>query len=170
MKYLRSLQDWDFRIPGRFVLIAAILLNMKCNVLFETAENKSQSSSDTHPQLAAPILDQPVLRQPSRKVSLTELIAALNSALEIKTKKTVMRTVPQRPVVTFTEPENIEAKLTAVYERVRAAGLVSFSDLVPVWKRQAIINVFLPLLYLMQRGKVVCEQDEPFKEIFVKLA
>jgi segregation and condensation protein A len=172
MNYLRSLQDWDFRIPGRFVLVAAILLSMKCNVLFETHEDEKQSaSSDTRPQLTAPPLDHPVLRQPSRKVSLTELIAALNTALEMKTKKsTTRRMVPQRPMIAINEPENIEAKLTSIYERVKSAGLVAFSDLVPVWRRQAIIGVFLPLLYLMQRGKVICEQDEPFKEIFVKLA
>ena len=39
MSYLHRLKDFDFRVPARFILIAAILLRMKCELLLEEEEN-----------------------------------------------------------------------------------------------------------------------------------
>ena len=35
------------------------------------------------------------------------------------------------------------------------------------WDREEIITHFMPLLYLSTRGKIVMEQEEFFKEIFI---
>jgi len=47
---------------------------------------------------------------------------------------------------------------------------VEFSKLVKEWTRDQIVSTFLPILYLSTRGEVKTEQEEIFKEIWVKKA
>lgn len=165
MDYLEKLKKFDFRVPARFILIAAILLNMKCELLLEKEEKELKNLDVEKLDLSAPLLTPPMIRKTTRKVTLDELIKALDKALEIKKKKEslVIRKVD------IAEPEDIEEKINEIYDRIRNIGLTTFSDLVPTWKRKDIISTLMPLLYLVQRGLVTCEQEEMFKEIFIRL-
>jgi len=171
--YLKRLESFDFRIPARFILIAAILLNMKCEALLEKEEerlSKLESEEIKHINLESPLLIPPTERNSTRPVSLTELISALNKAMEIKSKKEREYKLPTRKdPIEIVEPIDIEKKINNIYEKIRAKGIISFSDLVPVWRRKEIIEIFLPLMYLASRGSIICEQHEMFKEIIIKL-
>jgi len=174
MVYLQRLESFDFRIPARFILIAAILLNMKCEALLQKEEerlDKMAQAAAAQLNLAAPLLTPPLDRRAARPVALTDLIAALNKAFEIKRKKEPLLAM-KGPRIQFEPPKravDIEHKIKEIYERIRRKGVMRFSDLVPVWRRAEIISTFLPLLYLANRGKVVCEQKELFKDITIRL-
>jgi chromatin segregation and condensation protein Rec8/ScpA/Scc1 (kleisin family) len=172
--YLQRLKDFDFRIPARFILIAAILLSMKCESLLEREEqrlNKLEKDEMAKLNLDAPLLIAPLSRKPTRRVTLTELISAMNKAFEIKHRKELeFQKAEDLPEIRLPEPiVSIEKRIEAIYERIKSKGIVKFSELVPVWKRKDIINTFLPLLHLSNRGSVECEQEELFKEIYIKL-
>ncbi len=172
--YLQQLKDFDFRIPARFILIAAILLTMKCETLLEKEEgrlSKLEKDEMKKLDLQAPMLVPPISRKPIRRVTLTELVAAMNKALETKKKKeTFFKDREHMPTMNLPEPpEDIENKIESIYDKIKTKGFVKFSDLVPVWKRKEIINIFMPLLHLSHRGMVDCEQEEIFKEIYIKL-
>ncbi len=175
MVYLQRLKKFDFRIPARFVLIAAILLRMKCELLLEEEEKKREKpESEQKPLIDVeniPQLLPPVERKPTRKVTLTELITALNKAFEFKEKKETQKIRIRRAVERFIEPEeDIEVRINRVFDSISKHGIVvKFSEVVPVWKRKEIVETFLPLLYLSNRGKIVCEQEEFFKEIMIKI-
>jgi chromatin segregation and condensation protein Rec8/ScpA/Scc1 (kleisin family) len=174
MIYLNRLKSFDFRTPARFILIAAILLNMKCEALLQKEEerlDKLTAAAAAQLNLAAPLLTPPVTRQAARPVALTDLIAALNKAFEIKRKKEPFLTMHGKhiPIELPKHAVDIENSIKEIYERIRRKGIIKFSDLVPVWRRAEIIASFIPLLYLANRGKVVCEQKELFKEITIKL-
>ena len=44
---------------------------------------------------------------------------------------------------------------------------VEFSKIVKKWNRDEIITHFMPLLHLSNRGEVMMEQEDFFKEIFI---
>ena len=89
MSYLSRLKEFDFRIPARFILIAAILLRMKCELLLEEEmkKEKIEGGAASELNIEVPILSPPIARKPTRKVTLDELVSALNKAFEFKEKK-----------------------------------------------------------------------------------
>ena len=171
LNYLHTLKKFDFRIPARFVLIASILLRMKCDLLLEEEIEKQQKE-----QLPSkidieriPLLSPPLSRRPTRKVSLDELITALNKAFAFKEMKETKKIRMRRAVEGIIRPaEDIEVKINKIFNQI-LGGKTTFSTLVPRWNRKDIVDVFLPLLYLDQRGKILCEQEEFFKEIYIKV-
>ena len=172
--YLSRLKSFDFRIPARFILIAAILLNMKCEALLQREEermDKLAQAAAAQLNLNAPLLTPPIERTATRPVALTDLIAALNKAFEIKRKKAPLLAAPapRIPIELPKKPIDVEHRIKEIYERIRRKGIIRFSDLVPIWRRMEIISTFLPLLYLANRGKVQCEQKELFKDITIRL-
>jgi chromatin segregation and condensation protein Rec8/ScpA/Scc1 (kleisin family) len=172
--HLQRLQGFDFRIPGRFILIASILLSMKAEALLSHEEerlNQLKAAAIDQLNLDSPMLLPPPHRTATRPVGLTDLISALNKAFEIKAKKEPIllakRRIPNIPIPN--NPEDIEGRIESIYHKIQRKGVVRFSDLVPVWKRKEIISTFLPLLHLCTRGKASAHQPAHFKEIVVKL-
>lgn len=172
LAYLRKLQTFDFRIPARFILIAAILLRMKTELLLEEEEKKAAQEKHVEPlNIDVPLLTPPAIRKPTRKVTLTELITALNKAFDFKEKKETKELRMRGAIENLIErpKEDIEAKIKSIYARIMQSRRLTLTELVPVWKRKEIIDTFMPLLYLDQRGMVVLEQEDMFKEIHISL-
>lgn len=172
--YLRRLQSFDFRIPARFILIAAILLRMKCELMLEEEEKKLEIRGEAPPALNienVPVLTPPITRKPTRKVTLTELVTALNKAFEFKERKEGKQIRLRRAVERLIEPEeDIELRIKHIFDEILKHGtIMKFSDIVPTWRRKDIVETFMPLLYLCLRGKVTCEQEEFFKDITIRI-
>lgn len=169
--YMNRLADFNFRIPARFILIAAILLRMKCEIILEGDEEKKIVSGQTLPTIDInniPELEAPSSRQPARKVTLNELISALNKAFEFKEKKEDKKIRLKRAVENLIEPEeDIEVRINRIYNKIIDKKITKFSDLVPVWKNKEIVEFFLPILHLCVRSKIYCNQEEMFKEIYI---
>jgi len=121
IQVIREIQEHDFKIPGKIVLAAAILLKIKAthliendipnldkllnqteeipeDELFEEMDQRLQKLGDAaHPQLI------PRNPQPrNRKVSVHDLVDALQRAME--TKKRIL--AQQRPVAFPYQPRN----------------------------------------------------------------
>jgi len=173
MQYLQKIKSFDFRIPARFVLIAAILLRMKCELLLEEEEKKDMIEGEQIPPIdvsGLPTLSPPVLRRPTRKVTLDELVTALNKVFDFKERKEGKKLRLRMAVEKLIEPEeDIEIKIREIFNQIMRSGIIKFSDLVPAWKRKDIVETFVPLLHLSNRGRVSCDQEEMFKEITIKL-
>lgn len=169
LNYLKTLKKFDFRIPARFILIAAILLRMKCEVLkIRDVETKQEEKPTI--DINVPLIELPVIRRPTRPIALTELIDALNKVIQFEERKKLRALRLRRSVESLIkEEEDIEIRINRVYEEIKTKGINKFSDLVGEWKREKIVYKFIPLLHLDQSGKVVCNQLEEFGEIFIKL-
>ncbi len=169
MDYLQKLKTIDFRVPARFILVAAILLRMKCEILFEEEKNimeerKEQAKID----IDAPLLPIPIERRPTRKVALNELVNALNKAFEFKEKKEGKKLRMRLAIENLIEPEeDIEVRIRNIFDKIPHHE-IKLSNLIP-WNRKEIVYTFMPILYLLQRGKVECHQDEFFKDIYIKV-
>lgn len=170
--YLEHLKQFDFRIPARFILVAAILLRMKAELLLDEEEEKIVRTTQSEPLNIEniPTLLPPITRKPTRKVTLNELVTALNKAFEFQERKEGKKLRMRRAIERLIEPEDdIEVRIKEIYEEIVTKKAITFSQLVPAWKKVEIVKTFLPLLHLATRDMVTCEQEEMFKEIFIRI-
>ncbi|MEM5778211.1 MAG: segregation/condensation protein A [Candidatus Aenigmatarchaeota archaeon] len=181
LNYLQKMEQLDLRIPARFILIAAILLRMKSDVLAEKEEKiyipESEREADETLRILAslPPLQPPLKRIPLRNVSLEELISALRKAYEIQERRIERKLKIKRAVEVAIPPleaeditERINKLLLQINEALAEVESIEFSRLVKRWSRKEIVEALMPLLHLSQDGKINLTQEELFKEIFVK--
>jgi len=171
--YINKLEELDFHIPAKMIIIAAVLLRMKSDKLgFE----KELVMPDVE-EKPAPIekietlpLNVPLRRQPRRKVSVQELIEALRRIVETKEKKE-RKFLRMQERIEITE-DDITEKIDRLYSKIawildRVYGPLPFSKLVGDWKRKNVVKNFVPLLQLAHQGKLDIEQEDWFKEILI---
>jgi segregation and condensation protein A len=181
LNYLEKMESLDLRIPARFILIAAILLRMKSDVLTEREERifipESDKEVDETLRILAslPPLQPPLKRIPLRNVSLEELISALKKAYEIQERRVERKFRIRRAVEIAVPPaeaeditERINKLLTQINEALSEVENIEFSRLVKRWGRKEIVEALMPLLHLSQDGKINLLQEELFKEILVR--
>ena len=113
----------------------------------------------------------PMIRTPTRKVTLDELISALNKAFAFKEKKETKDIRMKKTIENLIgEPkEDIEARIEKIYSKIVKAHTIMFSQLLPEWNRKYIVDTLLPILHLSQRHKVIIDQKEMFSEIQIMI-
>ena len=182
LSYLQKIEELDLRIPARFILIAAILLRMKSDVLTEKEEKilipESEKEVDETLRVLAslPPLQPPLKRIPLKNVSLEELLSALRKAYEVQERRTERKLRIRRAVdvvLPAGEVEDITERINSLLNQINSAlsevESIEFSRLVKRWGRKEIVESLLPLLHLSQDGKINLIQEELFKEIMVKI-
>jgi len=187
---IQKLEEADFFVSSKVLLAAALLLRIKSEILlnkyiksideilFGKKEEKKYSLErieleDEIPEL---IPRSPIPRM--RKVTLKELIEALNKAIVTENrriKKEIVNTNALREVgISLPEKKiNIKDKIREVYNKIlehlkdeEIKKKVSYSELIGDNKDERIIS-FSPLLHLENQQKVWLEQNGHFEEIYV---
>lgn len=180
--YLAKMDRLDLRVPARFILITAILLRMKSDILTEKRhpilipEGEKPEPEWLRALASIPPLQPPIKRVPLGAVSLDELMGALRKAFEVKERrerrKEKIREIVDRAVPA--ETADISKRIDSLLAAINAAiadieGSVEFSKLLGKWEREEIVSKLTPLLHLSQAGKVSLKQEDLFKEIYVEL-
>ncbi|MBU5575363.1 MAG: ScpA family protein [Candidatus Aenigmatarchaeota archaeon] len=184
IEYLKKLEKYDLRIPARFILISAILLRMKSDILSNKKERilipegpENERDSELLRILASiPPLQPPLKRVTFANVTLSELITALKKAFEVE-KRRVMKKEKIRAKINEILPkdeEDINDRIAKLLENImetieHVEKITTFKKIVKKWERKEIVKTFLPMLYLDQEGKIECEQPILFEDIFIKL-
>ncbi len=186
LKYIEDLKLLDFRIPAKVVLVVAILLKMKSEILYPTVKTQQTDYSfkdleltgeydKIREQLSQLTLQPGIRRKVKRKVTLDELVNALKKAMKVeKRRETKKRKLGRRlrREINFNE-EDIEKKISELMFEIDGLLIklktekIEFSKLIEKWERDSIVKHFLPLLHLSTRGRVATEQENFFDEIFV---
>ncbi len=187
--YIGKMEELDFKIPAKYVVIAAVLLRMKSDHIEYlkglTQQPEELDAGELAPEELVPaingngeiVLDQvrldvPSKRQPVRKIVLTELISALRNALKTDARRTE-RSARRREQIVIHE-DNITERIESLYRKIDSllARLrdeeVEFSELVNMKSRKEVLDTFVPLVHLDQDKKVHCRQEELFKAIFIR--
>ena len=150
--YVQKMTDMDLRVPARFILITAILLRMKSDVLMKKKKRVMIASSEKPLpkwyQVAAelPPLDAPIKRTTMRNVTLEELMKALKKAFDVKKRRTERKEKRRRIVANAMplEPtEDITVRIASLYVEIQSTLLeietdIEFSKLVKDWNRESI--------------------------------
>ncbi|MBW2977079.1 segregation/condensation protein A [Candidatus Woesearchaeota archaeon] len=185
---IKKLKELDFRISGKVLLAAAILLKIKSNrllnedlsefdrLLTEPEEEiledlglenyENAEGAEKHPLI-------PRTPQPrKRKVSVFDLVNALEKALEVKQRR-VMNSIPPMNVRMPEKTRDISQVIREVYSRIKSFFTrnkrLTFSQLVPSNTKEDKIYTFIPLLHLTNQRKVDLSQNEHFGEIEIML-
>lgn len=190
MGTIKKLKELDFRISGKVLLAAAILLKIKSNRLVGedltqldrliAGSEEQELLEEFEDFVEKPGLEEkptliPRVPQPrKRKVSIYDLVEALEKALEVK-KRRVMYSIPPLDVEIPKKTRDITQVIREVYGKIKSfffknqKNKLMFSQLVPSDKKEDKIYTFVPLLHLSQQRKIDIDQQEPFADIEIML-
>ena len=185
---LRGLKEHDFRISGKVILAAAILLKMKSNRLVgeelteldrlligveEEMEELGFDETSAIPKLGEIPSLIPRTPQPrKRKVSIFDLVEALETALEVK-KRRLLHSIPPLNLEAPKKKREITQIIRDVYGRIKSFFIttltekLTFSKLLPSEAKEDKVYTFIPLLHLAQQNKIELVQDAHFGEISI---
>ena len=192
---INNLKKMDFRISGKVLLAAAILLKFKSvklvkedigefdrlmngtpedgsmyDELYDTIEKNDDILYEEIPKLQPRT---PQLRK--RKVSIYDLVGALRKALEVK-KRRVLRSDPPD----FDRPEkkrdisliigDVNVKINNYFEKHPSEQKLFFSQLIENETKEEKIHTFIPLLHLTNERKIDLDQQKHFEDFEIKKA
>ncbi len=196
-KYLdavKKMQEHDLKISGKIVLAAAILLKIKSSHLLEygitNLDKLINLSEDLTDEELMGELGEEVARQRreqqkyqliprnpqarSRKVSIHDLVNALQRALESKRKvlarqMPVKYEMPKRRMDIMEVIYDLYHKIVYYTNKEKSEELTFTKLLPPRPTKMDKVYTFIPLLHLENQQKVETAQSQPFDEIQVKL-
>ncbi len=186
MKFLNKIRKLDFRVCGKFILTAAILLKMKSDMLKlkEEKKEREQISSEFDKELIRKLREQlglinvedvfapRVPLQKKRIATIDDLLNALKEALEVKERRERRwkEREAKKPNLNL-KRFDIFSKMKELYEKIKdffsKKEKISFKELVPSDNKKDIVWTFLPLLQLASLGRVELEQEKEFGDIYI---
>ncbi len=174
---VKKLRVLDLRVPANIILAAAILLRLKSNYIslqdYAETEEASQAGFE-RPNIVVDTLNFRLRLPPTRKISLTELISALDEAMKIKETRLSPSEKPLPFIPIKLENFDIEAETEKLYdimkENVDKSNMVTFSYLSRLSSiNDPLLGLFIPLLFLAHKDKVTMIQEKFFSEIIIAL-
>lgn len=195
---LSEMKEFDVRISGKVVLAAAFFLKIKSDRLIgedllvldnlmddaEPFDEFFDILDDMESQNAFPS-ENPTLttRTPQprkRKVSVDDLVTALEKALAQEKKRSMKKTLAQMQAeknVTVKRPKNVKEVNVIqeeMFEQIRTTlqkvQRVKFTQLLREESREEKVYTFRPLLHLDHERKIELVQESHFGEINIELA
>jgi segregation and condensation protein A len=187
LKFIRNAQNLDFRVPAKIVFVASILLKLKSDYLsiFDEHSAMEEALAKDKPFIDLGIdpnlvkLGVPIKRMPKRQVTLDELVFALKKALDVRDRKVErVQRIHTRLRQELRAEEDIIKRIDKVMNEIETRmkkdgmvdkdGKLNFRELVARWEASEIVDHFMPILHLEKSQKITTEQEELFKEIFIK--
>ncbi len=195
LETLRKLKEMDFRVSGKILLAAAILLRLKSNRLMNEDLNRfdqllasrevpEEEFFDEFYAMVAPeegaVKDEPRLvpRTPQprkRKVSVFDLVSALEKALEVHDRRPPKAGPGERMKIPK-KGVDISVIIKDVYDRIwtyfkgrSSKDMLSFTELIPSDTKEDKIYTFIPLLHLTNQRTIDLHQKKHFDEIYIQL-
>ncbi len=183
---IKDMQVFDYRIPAKVVLSAAILLRMKSDTLtLKTNKELMQEytedyykSAEEKPELQIdkefPMLEPSLIRAPKRKVTVVDLLSALRKVLKEEEIKTTRRNIRRKRAIKIELPEvDITKKVSAFFSKIKTLisgrAFLTFFGILPEKTREQIVENFMPMLYLSNEGKIRLEQEDYKDDIKIYL-
>jgi len=181
LEQVKELKKLNLKVSANVVLASSILLRYKSDSWVLTQEEAIIPIMIPDEIYSEPIVPQleSVLRTTTRKVSLEELIAAMEDIMSKEKKKAerqnrlLERIVPDSLLEMAADSEDFEKKLKESLEDIKKnideENLVLFSDLLENRTSADVINCLIPVLHLANDGKIAVWQEKAFGEIFIHL-
>jgi len=187
---LKKLKEANFFISGKILLAAALLLKIKSekfiNEDFVNFDNllypQSLDELGLYDDAPNPYLNyekpELTIRTPlarKRKVTINDLMSALQKALEVNKRKVMRRLREEEITVPIPEKKiDISALIKNIYNKIveffkYKKETLTFTKLVQSEKKEDKILTFIPLLHLDNEEKINITQNEPFGEIFIEI-
>jgi len=201
LETLKKLKEMDFRISGKIILAAAVLLRLKSYKLVsedlgeldKLIAMSEQTEQEFYDELEHNYDDSnvriniegedmtlvPRTPQPrKRKVSVYDLVEALQKALEVKKRRMarirgedIQMEVPKKVVDIGLLIQQTYNQVAAHFMQKKELTKMSFTELINNSDcREEKIFAFVPLLHLSTHRKIDIEQEAHLSEIYISLS
>ena len=176
LKKINELEHSSLRVPANAILACAILLKTKSKYLRLSSlddEEEEPLSAEQKEMFLEEIPDLMANRSfREGKISLDELVASIEDIIDAtKPRKAKVRDIP-RMELNF-DDFSIEDKLddveALIQDRVDSQGIVMFNSLLENNETTTLVEMFLAVIFLMNKGKLFAYQTEFFGDIFIQL-
>lgn len=187
--YLDEMKQKDLKIPGKMILVAAIIYRMKSEVLKESEDDEQEELNLIEDDVFSPELTLtqvneeqielnlrkimlppiklPVKKPVKRKVSLYELINALDKALKTRNRREA-KEIFNIDLKDFDITEAIEDVYEKIINHLEKEDKTFFSRLLPEeHTAEEKILTLQSLLHLAFEGRIYCWQEKPFDDIHI---
>ena len=188
---IKKLKELDFRVSGKMLLAAAILLKIKSNKLVgedieyldrliseQDEEELLDFEEEIRPRQQEEMPTNLIPRTPQprkRKVSIYDLMGALEKALEVKRRR-VLKSIPPMNVEIPKKSRDISDIIKEVYGKIKVffwehrKDRLTFSKLIPEGAtKEDKVYTFVPLLHLTNQRKIDLFQQQHFGDIDIIL-
>ena len=186
LEFIKKIKKLDFRVCGKFILTAAILLKLKSDNLKlkpekeEIVDTGLEFDSELIKKLRAQfglinvedVFSPKVPLQKKRVATIDDLMSDLKEALEVKERRDVRwkERFSRKPDINIKKID-IFSKMRDIYERVKTFFLkkekVAFSEVMISEDKKDVIWTIVPLLELATSGQIGLEQEKEFDEIYI---
>lgn len=190
---LKEMKKMDFRLSGKIILAAAFFLKIKSdkllkedmavlNDLINPAENQDELmgmldniSDEVMLPTEKPVLTFRTPQPRKRKVSVYDLINALEKAFDTDNKRTFKKVLNSRYVSVKIpkKDKDVTVVINDVYKKIekkmKNLKVITFSELVDSDSREDKLYTFVPLIYLDTQRKIDLDQPEHFGDINIYL-
>lgn len=194
---IKKLKESDLKVSGKVLLAAAILLRIKSKRLvgedlseFDRLLSSAEVDEDEfYDELEQELrqgeaqglteefeLDPRTPLPRKRKVSVYDLVRALEKALEVKKRRIFNEWNAVGDVVVPERKFDITKAITNLYEKIKffffhqKQKKLRFSELVQSKKKEDKVYTFIPLLHLSNEDKIDLHQEEHFADFDITLA
>lgn len=197
LERIHQMKEHDLHVSGKVLLAAAMLLKIKSKRLVgedlnefdrllasaEMTEDQFYQELEGELQKARIVAPEEMLKliprtpQPrKRKVSVFDLVRALEKALEVKHRRLIKLDSPEGRIILPAKKIDITLAIKQVYKAIREWAVLNrkskmkFSEILPKDpSRDAKIYTFVPLLHIGTARKVDLEQPNAFDDFEIKL-
>jgi len=187
---VKTMEEANFFVSGKVLLAASLLLRIKAEILLDReikslddilfGRKKDEKKPWERIEIDYSELPKLYPRTPlprMKKVSLQELMSALNQAISTENKRIrreVMKTRIERdaeivlPKISIKIGERIKKLYSKIASMITSRGKVKYHDLTGTVKEDKIA-CFLPVLHLDSQKKIYLEQNGHFEDIWIWL-
>jgi len=182
VSFVNGMKEMDFKIPAKYIMVAAVLLRMKSDhlPLLDYFQEEPDADLEENGGTAIEAIEDPVInlltipprRISTRRVVVSELVDALRKALGTQQRRDVRQ--QKSSVRIQLRKDDIGKRITRLYDRINALLTlvkneeVPFRSVVDEWTRPEVVETFMPLVFLDHEKKVETRQENIFEEIYIK--
>ena len=180
---IKKIKMLNLIIPANMVLAASVLLRIKSDTISIADTSVEEVSNPEEDESGSIYVERPNLEPlvfkirpaPSRKITLEELMQALDQSIkkEIKREETLKES---NIVLEFkVDRSDIDKKIDSAYQLIKgnadSYGVAMFSNLSRNFedKSTILLDLFVPMLFLAKYRRVSISQEEFFGDIMIKL-
>lgn len=176
---INSMKLMDLSVPANIIMAMSFLLRLKSELIqiFQSpveddVDAREDYGSRTLPEV--PDLIFRVRRAPNRKITLEELMSALEDVVRIEHRRENYLKHKESEQQFVVEIEDMDEKADRVYSTIISSlnkeGNVVFNELSKSFDRNSILSdLFVPLLFLEQNERISLRQDVFFGDIYIDL-
>ncbi len=180
-EHIEHMRRLDLRIPAKILLAAAIIYKLKSEAISafeeEAVPEEELFTEDFALDEEMPVIDKnivippiqlPLQRAPRRKITIDELVNALDKAMNIKTRREA-REFFQMDLAGVDLSKSIEELYEKICTFMLKGEAITFSGLLGMEStKENKIRAFNSMLHLASEGRIVCNQPKLFGEIQIQ--